>query len=287
MPKVMDYLISPYPLRMISLPIDPSKLQLRSLIILNVGHLPGRISFRHKATFDKWAFMYLAGGKGSYQVNNGAVQRVESGSLFFLRPGAIYNYGPDANGYWDEYYFTFKGSRIDEWLSTWLTNVDQAKQVGSDDATAFNRIERIFMLMESGLANNIDRAALLLETLLFEFILKNQMTAETTKTQQIIGLMDDLGDSLYQAFDAKSIAKRHHISVSTLRRVVSEYTGYPLNAYIHRLKIAEAKNILVRTNNSVKEIADALGYKDVFYFSRLFKKYVGDAPLIYRNKMQL
>ncbi|SDN01403.1 AraC-type DNA-binding protein [Paenibacillus sp. yr247] len=287
MPKFMDFMISPYPLRIITLPIDSSKLKLQSLIILNVGHLPGRISFRHHSTFEKWAFIYLAGGKGSYQVDDGAVQRVESGSLLFLRPGVVYNYGPDADGYWDEYYFTFEGNRIEEWLSSWLTQVDLAKQVGHEDATQHNRIERIFMLMESGLPDNIDRAALLLESLLFEFMLKAQVPTETTKTQQVIDLMDDLGDSLFQPFDAKSIAKRHHISVSTLRRVVSEYTGYPLNAYIHRLKIAEAKNILLNTDNTVKEIADSLGYRDVFYFSRLFKKYVGVSPLFYRNNMQL
>lgn len=287
MPKFMDYMISPYPLRIITLPIDSSKLKLQSLIISNVGHLPGRISFRHQASFSKWAFIYLSGGNGSYQANNGPVQRVESGTLLFLRPGVIYNYGPDQGGYWDEYYFTFEGTRIDEWLGSWLTNVDEAKQVGHEDATQHNRIERIFMLMESGLADNIDRAALLVETLLFEFMLKAQATAQTTKTQQVIDIMDDLGDSLFQPFDAKSIAKRHHISISTLRRVVSEYTGYPLNAYINRLKIAEAKNILLNTEDSVKEVADSLGFKDVFYFSRLFKKYVGVAPLIYRNNEQL
>ncbi|MEC0231464.1 AraC family transcriptional regulator [Paenibacillus alba] len=287
MPRYIDYMISPYPLRIITIPIDPSKLKLQSLYIHNVGHLPGRTSFRHDSKFTKWAFIYLAGGKGTYQVNGGIVQRVERGSLLFLRPDVPYNYGPDANGYWDEYYFTFEGSRIEEWLNSWLTDVDIAKQVGSEDATQFNRIERIFLLMESGLADNIDRAALLLESLLFEFILKAQVPAETTKTQQVITLMDDLGASLFETFDAASVAKRHHISVSTLRRVVSEYTGYPLNAYIHRLKMAEAKNILLNTNNSIKEIADSLGYKDVFYFSRLFKKYVGDSPHIYRNKMQL
>ncbi|NOU76494.1 helix-turn-helix domain-containing protein [Paenibacillus sp. LMG 31458] len=287
MPRFMDYMISPYPLRIISLPIDSSKLKLQSLIILAVGHLPGRISFRAHAKFTKWAIVYIAGGKGSYQVDDGAVQHIESGSLFFLRPGAVYNYGPDADGYWDEYYFTFEGSRIAEWLSSWLTHVDLAKQVGHEDAAQHNRIERIFILMESGIPDNIDRAALLLESLLFEFILKDQVPAETTKTQQLIDLMADLGDSLFQPFDAAVIAKRHHISLSTLRRIVSEYTGYPLGAYIHRLKMAAAKNILLNSDDTVKEIADSLGYKDVFYFSRLFKKYVGVSPLIYRNNMQL
>lgn len=287
MTRFTDYKISPYPLRIITLPIDSSKLKLQSLIILNVGHLPGRISFRPDSTFNKWAFVYLAGGKGSYQVDSGPVQRIGRGSLFFLRPDAVYNYGPDADGYWDEYYFTFEGSRIEEWLSSWLTHTDQAKQVGHEDAAQHNRIERIFMLMESGTPDNIDRAALLLESLLFEFMLKAQVPVETTKTQQMIDLMDDLGNSLFEPFDAIRIAKRHHISISTLRRIVSDYTGYPLNAYIHRLKMAEAKNILLNTNNTVKEIADSLGYKDVFYFSRLFKKYVGTSPLLYRKNMQL
>lgn len=287
MPRFMDYMISPYPLRIITLPIDSSKLKLQSLIIRAVGHLPGRISFRSNASFEKWAFVYIAGGKGSYQVDGGVIQHIESGSLFFLRPGAVYNYGPDADGYWDEYYFTFEGSRIAEWLSSWLSQVDLSKQVGHEDAAQHNRIERIFILMESGIPDNIDRAALLLESLLFEFILENQVPAETTKTQQLIDLMDDLGNSLFQPFDATLIAKRHHISLSTLRRIVSEYTGYPLGAYIHRLKMAAAKNILLNTDDTVKEIADSLGYKDVFYFSRLFKKYVGVSPLIYRNNMQL
>ncbi|TXK75927.1 AraC family transcriptional regulator [Paenibacillus sp. N3.4] len=286
MTKFMDYMISPYPLRIITLPVDSSKLKLHSLIVLNVGHLPGRTSFRHDATFEKWAFVYLDGGNGTYQVDGGTVQKIQSGSLFFLRPDVVYNYGPDVNGFWNEYYFTFEGSRIEEWLNSWLKDVDVAKQVGHEDATQQNRIERIFMLMESGIPDNIDRAALLLESLLFEFMLKDQGLAQHTKKQQIIDLMNDLGDSLFEPFDAFSTAKRHHISISTLRRVVSEYTGYPLNAYIHRLKIAEAKNILLNTGSTVKEIADSLGYKDVFYFSRLFKKYVGVSPLLYRSQMQ-
>ncbi|NEW06729.1 AraC family transcriptional regulator [Paenibacillus sp. SYP-B3998] len=287
MPRIMDYMISPCPIRIITLMVDPSKLKLQSLIIINAGHLPGRTSFRHDATFDKWAFLYIVGGSGTFQVNDSPNQKVTSGSLCLMRPGATYNYGPHPDGFWDEYYITFEGSRVGEWVDNWLVQIDHIKQIGHEDITQLNRIERIFMLMESGIPSNIDRAALLLETLLFEFMLKAHVPPENTKTQQIISIMDDIGDSLYQSFDAQETAKRHHISISTLRRIVSEYTGYPLNEYIHRLKIADAKNVLLNTDDTVKEIADALGYKDVFYFSRLFKKYVGVSPLLFRNTVQL
>lgn len=285
MPRFMDDTISPYPLRIITLPIDASKLKLQSLRILHIGHLPGRIMYRDHATFENWAIVYIAGGSGTYRVNNGPFQRVESGSLFIFRPNQVYQYGPDPGGFWDEYYFTLAGSRIKDWESSWLTQVDQVKQVGSEDAAQLNRIERIFVLMESGIAANIDRAALLVESLLFEFIMRAEATMETTKTQQFINLIEELSNSLYQPFDAQMIAKRHHISLSTLRRIVSDYSGYPLNTYMHRMKMAEAKNILLNSTNSVKEIADSLGYKDVFYFSRIFKKYVGMSPLIFRNTM--
>ncbi|WP_244163241.1 AraC family transcriptional regulator [Paenibacillus pectinilyticus] len=281
----MDDTISPYPLRIITLPIDASKLKLHSLRILNVGHLPGRIMYRDHAVFEKWAFVYISGGKGTYRVNGGPIQQVNSGSLFVFRPNTVYQYGPEPGGYWDEYYFTMEGSRVQEWQSSWLTQLDLVKQVGANDAAQHNRIERIFILMESGIPTNIDRAAMLVESLLFEFIMQAEATIETTKSQQFISLIEDLSQSLYQPFDAQLVARRHHISLSTLRRIVSEYSGYPLNTYMHRMKMAEAKNILLNTTNSVKEIAESLGYKDVFYFSRIFKKYVGVSPLIFRKTM--
>ncbi|OAS21631.1 hypothetical protein A8708_17055 [Paenibacillus oryzisoli] len=285
MPRFMDNTISPYPLRIITLPIDASKLKLQSLRILHVGHLPGRIMYRGHGKFESFAIVYISGGKGTYRVNNGPVQKVESGSLFFFRPNQVYQYGPDPGGYWDEYYFSVEGSRVTEWQNSWLTDLDQVKQVGYEDAAQHNRIERIFMGMESGIPANIDRAALLVESLLFEFIQRAEATTETTKSSQFINLINELSDSLYQPFDALSIAKRHHISLSTLRRIVSDYSGYPLNTYMHRMKMAEAKNVLLNTTISVKEIADSLGYKDVFYFSRIFKKYVGVSPHIFRNTM--
>jgi AraC family transcriptional regulator of arabinose operon len=284
MTKFMDYLISPHPIRIIDLTVDKSRLQIKSLIISNAGHLPGRTLQRKNAEFQKWAIVYVTGGKGTYQINDGIKQIVEQGSLFFFYPNAVFNYGPEQNGYWDEYYFTIEGERVNEWIHNWQLQPEIVKQVGIDDAQQ-NKIDRIMLLLESGVPVNADRASLLLETMLYEFIHKANVLPESNRTQQIISIMEDLSNSLYQPIDVKKLAKRHHISLPTLRRVVSAYTGFPLNEYIHRLKASEAKKILLNSELPVKGISDALGYKDVFYFSRLFKKYVGVAPQTYRRNM--
>jgi len=166
MVKFMDYMISPNPIRIADLKVDKSKLHIKSLTITETGHLPGRTLRREHATFDSWAFGYVSGGRGTYQVNEGPLQTVETGALFFVYPNAIFNYGPEKNGYWDEYYIRFEGSRIQEWLLEWLSHTDTVLHAGIDEVT-INKLEFIIMLMDSGEPSNVDRASLLLESVLY------------------------------------------------------------------------------------------------------------------------
>jgi AraC-like DNA-binding protein len=279
----IDYKISPKPFRIIDLKVDKRKLKHQSLIILDVGHLPERTFYRRNARYvDKWAIIYIAGGSGTYQVNGEEKQRVKKNSLFLFYPGVSFNFGPEPGDNWDEYYFTIEGPRIQDWLATWLTEPDKVKSVEADDAHR-SKIARIFMLMDSGVSLNADRAALLLESLLFELLASGSDSSKNAKNEASIQLLYDISESLYSPFDANKLCEKHHISFSTLKRVVSKYTGYSLNEYVNRLKVAEAKNIMLNTDKTLKEIAASLGYKDVFYFSRLFKKFVGIAPNIFRN----
>lgn len=54
--------------------------------------------------------------------------------------------------------------------------------------------------------------------------------------------------------------------------------------YITRQKIEKAKDLLAATSGSVSEIADQLGFGDLFYFSRQFKKHAGLAPTEFRKQ---
>lgn len=282
--KVVDDKVSTLPIQITDLKVDKSKLKIKNMAVTAVGHIPGRILRRSDVQFKGWAVAYIADGSGTYQVNGGPVQKIKKGTIFFIWPGTLFSYGPDENASWEEYYLNFEGNRIQEWVEQQFIRKGEASQIGADRLWV-QKIETIASLLESGIPANGDRAALLFESLLFEFALMYEQSLNHSKADKMMHIIEDLNHRIYDPIDADMIAKRLHISVSTLRRLVRANTGYPLNEYLHRLKISEAKKLLINTDATVKEVALTLRYEDVYYFSRLFKKFAGVPPKMIRLKI--
>lgn len=75
-----------------------------------------------------------------------------------------------------------------------------------------------------------------------------------------------------------------HISPAYLNEAVKQTTGFAVSYWIQQQIILEAKRMLFYTENTVKEIAHALGYDDHTYFIRMFSKSEHIPPLQFRKK---
>jgi len=51
-----------------------------------------------------------------------------------------------------------------------------------------------------------------------------------------------------------------------------------VQSYVIRARIERAQHLLLYAGMNVTEVADALGYRDIFFFSRQFKQYTGKSP---------
>ncbi|MNJ01019.1 HTH-type transcriptional activator Btr [compost metagenome] len=51
-----------------------------------------------------------------------------------------------------------------------------------------------------------------------------------------------------------------------------------MQSYIIKTRIDRAQHLLLHAGMNVTEVADALGYRDIFFFSRQFKQYTGKSP---------
>ena len=76
-----------------------------------------------------------------------------------------------------------------------------------------------------------------------------------------------------------------HVSMSSfyLSRIFSKVCGISIKEYIIKIRMEEAKSILLEGNKSVKQIALEVGYIDQNYFSKAFKKYTNVSPKEYCN----
>jgi AraC-like DNA-binding protein len=59
--------------------------------------------------------------------------------------------------------------------------------------------------------------------------------------------------------------------------------GTPPLQYMCRMRIMKAQELLISTERTVQDIAFEVGYQDPCFFSRIFKKYVGASPGLYRK----
>ena len=73
------------------------------------------------------------------------------------------------------------------------------------------------------------------------------------------------------------------MSVCWFIRSFKEYTGMAPAQYLTSIRMADARGLLESSDYSVGEIAALVGYENPLYFSRIFKKYNGCPPSIYRE----
>jgi AraC family transcriptional regulator of arabinose operon len=57
-----------------------------------------------------------------------------------------------------------------------------------------------------------------------------------------------------------------------------ELIGTSVQTYMIRSRIERAQHLLLHAGMNVTEVADTLGYRDIFFFSRQFKQYTGKSP---------
>jgi AraC-like DNA-binding protein len=73
------------------------------------------------------------------------------------------------------------------------------------------------------------------------------------------------------------------VTPKALAKVVKAHLGKTLTELIRERLVRQAKWEMLHTLKPVKQVAYELGFEDVFYFSRLFKRATGCAPAFFRE----
>ena len=98
----------------------------------------------------------------------------------------------------------------------------------------------------------------------------------------------DLVDSRYaEEFSLDDLAARSGMSPTSLSRAFRRAAGMPLFEYINRTRIRKACLLLKSTDKPILEIAYAVGYNNISFFNRYFRKVMRLSPRQYRTYSRL
>ena len=97
-------------------------------------------------------------------------------------------------------------------------------------------------------------------------------------------LLELIETRVHDTKEVAAYADLMHLSNFQLNAIAKQGTGRTCSELINDQIILEAKRYLLATTDQVGQVADRLGYEDVSYFIRFFKKHTGHTPEGFRQK---
>lgn len=95
-------------------------------------------------------------------------------------------------------------------------------------------------------------------------------------------ILNNLGESI----TIDKIAKAIHMNPTYFCEYFKNQTGETILDYVTKARIEKAKDLLISTELKIYDISQLVGYSDTKYFSKLFKKYFGDVPSKFKEKVR-
>lgn len=249
------------------------------LKFLHWGHFPSCSARVNKHYDGYFTIQYIARGE---------VELFYDSARYLITPGWYWPAFPGphirfhsarADRSWDHYYVAFCGLRALQWMADgFMPKVPQAAPPRWNCRKEFEGL--LSCLSEGGRWNQI-RAGNMLERLLIELASLRDKTREPA--DWLKNAMTELGDIPRWKHNYAQMAADAGMSESVFRRRFKQETGISLHAYALECRVTAARKMLAETDLPVKSIADTLGYGDVFFFSRQFRKLTGVSPKAYRE----
>jgi AraC-like DNA-binding protein len=265
-----------------------------SFIIRDVRTLlAGKDMVQELHRHDFFYILALEKGTGNHDIDFAAYPVCDN-SIFFMRPGQVHRLVLKAGstgylmqfkpGFYfphdkasdqllrrasktNHYQLTVKGFQKLLSLLTYIYQEDADKQeaylevIKSNLGIFFIELVRQFIRTPSGIVN------LYMQERLEEFQALIEAHAFTHKQVSEYATMMNLSN--YQ-----------------LSAITKEILGKTCSKLINEHIILEAKRYLLATSNQISQIADHLGYEDVSYFIRFFKKHTGYSPEAFRHNFK-
>lgn len=237
-------------------------------------------------TLHEYQLVYITKGKGTFSSESTPEQEVSKGQLLVLFPDEWHTYAPSTKTGWNEYYIGFEGEIANKLMQeNFLTKEKQVLDIGINEelVSLFRRALDIAEADRTASQQYLSGIAMHIIGCLLS-ITQNKLYEEMDNAaQKIESAKIIMQENIFKEIDAEELSAKLGLSYSWFRKVFKEYTGYSPAKYFQELKLRKAKQMLIESPLTIKEICYELNYTSAEHFFTVFKKQTGYTPTEYRN----
>ncbi|MBP1549190.1 MAG: helix-turn-helix domain-containing protein [Oscillospiraceae bacterium] len=264
--------------------VDTSK----SLIVTSCGYY--RVHSRPVVSTERptgrrdYQLLYIAKGKGHFYFD-GKEQIITEGNMILYRPNEVqmyYYYAPDKT---EAYWVHFTGRHVESILEFYeLPETENVFYTGTSPDYQW-MYRQMIQELQLCRANYEELLSLMLRHI---FIMINRYIVEGRKAgsdiqNEIERAAHYFNENYNKPLNIDEYAESRHMSTCWFIRSFKQILKVTPMQYILSLRMANAQSLLETSEYNISEIAEAVGYDNPLYFSRLFHKHIGVSPTEYRK----
>jgi AraC family transcriptional regulator, arabinose operon regulatory protein len=129
------------------------------------------------------------------------------------------------------------------------------------------------------------QSAALVEQMVLHLCAEAEEPAATVVDSRIGAMVELIQEEPGRRWLVTELARRARLSRSQFTRRFAAATGLAPEMFVIQARVERARQLLRETDMTVSQIADALGYRDVYYFSRQFARVAGKTATSCRNEI--
>lgn len=262
----------------------------------------GSFDMKYRHYHSTYEIYYLLEGNRYHFIDRN-IFFVQPGSLVFIAKNRIHKTSPAEQHFHRRFLIEIEETVMEQWFTEMaggrlcslftdemsiitLTATQQAFLNAKLDAIkqeAFQKREAFEEMIEY----------LLREILLFSFRIKSEGNAahisvrnligsETEKIRTVNRVAGYLADHYQESSSLDELASRFFTNKFYLTRIFKQVTGFTIREYLHIQRVQKAQEFLRSSLLPITEIALLVGFENVSYFEKIFRRYCMQSPREYR-----
>ncbi len=231
------------------------------LTFLHGSHTPCCVYVHDRPYPDYCTLQLMVRGKLSLSYDEES-QELAGSWLWCGYPGPHVRFA-GIEGAWDHRYVAFRGSLVSQWTAEGLFPFSP-QEVVCDANDWAGRFDELIEASRRGDRLGMRLASNLLEKYLLD--LASLRAMPSPENQWLKQVMEVLGEAFHLKIDYAHLAHQWGMSLSGFRVRFRREAGISLHAYVVQCRITKARALLSQTELPIDEIAQTLGYRDIYFF---------------------